>query len=367
MKDQVIEGIRVICKDQYHDPNTADLSGDFPRQTWQKLADLGVLSLPVPAQRGGMEFSPVDVTEVIEALGYHSEDAGLNFAICAQLFGCVIPLAESDQHAYALQAIMKGKICAHGMTEASAGSNVFAMRSTATPTGTGYRIQASKTFCTQVDRSDYMILYALTDANKGAHGGISAFLLNREEYEVTETYEKMGLRSCSIGSVRAEQEIIGDRMIGREGAGFVGFSTAMNWERVGMSACQVGSMQRILEKVVDYVRSRDVGGELLAHHQAIRFKIADMQTHVAAARLMVQKAASGLEGDRTVARQAAMCKLFVSEHYVDLCRQAMQIFGGNGYMRAYGLERHMRDALASTIYSGTSEIQKKIIAGWEGL
>jgi hypothetical protein len=201
-------------------------------------------------------------------------------------------------------------------------------------------------------------------------GGISVFLVETSVpgFEAGQTFEKMGLRTSPIGEVVLDDvRVPADARLGEEGAGLVAFTRSMEWERVCIGAKHVGTMQRLLEKSLRYARSREAFGDKIGKYQAVSHKIVDMKIRLEASRLLVYRAATRLDRARDVAIDASAVKVFVSEALVQTALDAVQIHGGNGYMTEYEIERTLRDAVGSKIYSGTNEIQRNIIAKWLGL
>ncbi len=178
----------------------------------------------------------------------------------------------------------------------------------------------------------------------------------------------MGLRTCPIGELIFDGvEVSSDAMLGEAGGGSVIFSESMDWERICLVACHVGTMERLLEQTIEYAKTRESFGKRIGKYQAVSHRIADMKIRLEAARLMTYRAASRLGIARDIALDASMTKLFVSEALVKTAMDTMQLLGGYGFMAEYGVERALRDAMAGTIYSGTSEMQRNNIARWLGL
>ncbi len=214
------------------------------------------------------------------------------------------------------------------------------------------------------------MLFALTDPVKRFHGGITAFLLERSTPGVSagRKIEKMGLRTSPFGELVFEDVWVPDAsVLGGVGAGAGVFTHSMDWERICLFAAHVGQMERLMERAIDYARTREAGGKAIGKYQAVSHKIADMKVRLEAARLLTYRAASRLDKTRGVSLDAAVAKLFVSEALVATATDVMQIFGGYGYTAEYEVERAVRDAFGAKLYSGTSEVQRNIIAGWLGL
>ncbi len=221
------------------------------------------------------------------------------------------------------------------------------------------------------DIADLAVVYAVTDREKGSFGGLTAFLVEKGTpgFSSGQKFEKMGLRTCAIGELVFEDVYVGpDAVLGGVGAGTTIFSESMVWERICLVACHVGTMERLMEQAIDYARTRRSVGKPISKYQAISHRIADMKVRLEAARVLTYHSAWRLEkGERNVALDASITKLFVSEALVETALETVQVFGGYGFMVEYEVERALRDAVGSTLYSGTSEIQRNIIAKWLGL
>ena len=225
-------------------------------------------------------------------------------------------------------------------------------------------------FCSNGPVADLAVVYAMTDKTKGYHGGITAFLIPTDApgFRVGQVFEKMGSRTSPISELVLDNVFVPKRnVIGKPGGGGPIFAESMDWERALLGACHLGSMQRLLEGSIRYARTRKQFGQLIGKNQAVSHKIADMKVRLEAARWLVLRAASSLDASREVGLHAAIAKLHASEAFVETARDSIQLMGGYGYMVESEVERTMRDALGSTIYSGTSEMQRNIIARWLGL
>jgi alkylation response protein AidB-like acyl-CoA dehydrogenase len=310
----------------------------------------------------------------LEALGYGCEDGGLVFSIGAHLLSCVIPVwkhgSEEQKRRY-LPGLCDGtRIAANGMSEPDSGSDAFAMRTKAVSIDGGFRINGTKTFISNGPVADVALTFAVTDSAKGYYGGITAFLVDSDTpgFRVGKPIEKMGLRTSLMSELVYDDVFVPESaVLGGVGGGASIFTHSMDWERVGIFASHVGTMERLLERSIQHARTRQQFGRPIGSYQAIAHRLADMKVQLEAARLLVYKAAWSLEHSRGAAMDASITKLFVSESLVKAALDAMQVFGGYGYMTEYGLERLLRDAVGSTVYSGTSEMQRTIIARWLGL
>jgi hypothetical protein len=351
-----------------------DRKQEFPRELWRKCGEIGIQGLPVPPQYGGSGVDPLTCAIALEALGYGCRDGGLVFSLCAHLLSCVVPLwqhGNEEQKRRYLPGLCNGELVGvHAITEPGSGSDVFSLRTRAEPDGDGFRINGTKTFISNGPVADLVIVFALTDPDKGYHGGVTAFLVETTApgFAVSQRFEKMGLRTSPIGELVFEDvAVAAGGVLGGVGGGSAVFTHAMDWERVCLFAAHLGTMERLLQRAIAHARTRSQFGQRIGKFQAVAHRIVDMKVHLEAARLLVYRAASRLERTRTVSMDAAIAKLFVSESLLRAALDTVQIHGGYGYMTEYEIERALRDAVGSTLYSGTSEMQRNIIARWLGL
>jgi len=346
----------------------------FRRDQWQACAGMGLTGLPVPEEYGGAGLDSLSTAVALEALGYGCEDSGLAFSICAHLLACVVPIwkfgTEEQKRRYLPRLCDGTLIAANAMTEPGSGSDAFALRTRAVPDGDGFRMTGTKTFVSNGPVADMALVFAMTDPDKGYYGGVTAFLVDSQMpgYRVGQKFEKMGLRTSPMGELVFEEVYLpASAAVGGVGAGYRLFVHAMEWERACLAAIHVGAMERLLEKAIGYARTRTQSGKPIAKYQAVAHKIADIKVKLEAARLLTCQAAWSLEHSRTVGIDASIAKLFVSESLVQVALDVVQIFGGYGFLTEFEIERVLRDAVGSKIYSGTSEIQRNIIASWLGL
>lgn len=346
----------------------------FSRELWEKCGRMGLPGLPVPEEYGGVGLDPLSTALALEALGYGCTDGGLVFSICAHLLACVVPVwrhGSEEQKRELLPALCDGRsIAVNAMTEPQSGSDAFALATRADPDGEGFRLRGTKTFCSNGPVADVAVVYASSRSENGSTGEITAFLLSRErgQFEVGQRFRKMGLRTAPMSELVFDDVVVGpEHVLGRVGAGAAIFNESMEWERACLVAVHVGVMQRLLERSVEQARTRTAFGSRIGKFQAVSHRIADMKVRLEAARLLTYRAASRLGRARDVGLDAAVAKLFVSEALLASSLDAVRVFGGYGYMEEYEVERAARDAIGSTLYSGTSDIQRNIIGKWLGL
>ncbi len=351
-----------------------DRAQTFARDLWKRCGAVGIQGLPVPEEYGGTGVDALTCAVGLEALGYGCRDGGLVFSLCAHLLSCVVPMwkfGDDAQKRRYLPGLCDGTLVGvHAMTEPGTGSDAFAMRTRAVREGDGYRINGTKIFISNAPEADVVIVFALTDASKGFHGGVTAFIVERGTpgFSSGGKFEKMGLRSAPLGELVFDDVRVGpEAVLAGVGGGARVFTTAMDWERTCLGASHVGTMDRLLETAVAYTRTRTQFGQAIGKFQAVSHRIADLKVQLEAARLLTYRAAWRLDHARSVSMDASIAKLFVSESLVEAALATVQVHGGYGFMTEYEVERTLRDAIASTIYSGTSEMQRNIIARWLGL
>jgi hypothetical protein len=369
-RDAVLEFARNALSD---DVLRRDDEHEFSREAWKKCAEFGIQGLPVPEEYGGDDADATTIIAALEAFGYGCKDNGLIFALNAQMWACEIPLVKfgsEDQKRRYLPGLCNGSIiAAQAMTEPEAGSDAFGLSTSAESRGDHYVLHGGKTFVTNGPEADVIVVYATTDRNSG-FAGLCAFIVDRATpgLSIGQPLRKMGLRTSSMSELFLDAcEVPADSLLGQPGGGMAIFNVAMLWERSCILASAVGTMQRQLEGCIAHARSRKQFGQPIGKFQAVSHRIADMKVRLETARLLAQRLGWLLDQGRATPLDAALAKLYLSESYVQSSLDALQIYGGYGYMSEYEIEREVRDAIGSRIHSGTSDIQRNIIAGFLGL
>jgi alkylation response protein AidB-like acyl-CoA dehydrogenase len=350
-----------------------DRSMTFARDHWRALGEFGLLGLPVPTELGGSGADALTTVLAFEALGYSCTDNGLIFSIGAHLWSGVMPLVRfgsPDQQARWLPGLCDGsRIAVQGMTEPDTGSDAFALRTTARRDGDDWVLDGSKTYITNAPVADVFVIFASTARERGAFG-LSAFLVEADAPGLTvgAPFEKMGLRTSPMSELTFSGcRIPGDALLGRLGNGMAIFNHSIHWERACILASAVGTMRRQLERSIEFARQRTQFGQPIGRFQAVSHRIVDMKLRLETSRLLLYRTATAIGSGRIDPLDAALVKLHVSECFVDSSLDALQVHGALGYMTETEVERDVRDAIASRIYSGTSEIQRNIVAKHLGL
>jgi alkylation response protein AidB-like acyl-CoA dehydrogenase len=347
-----------------------DGSGSFSRELWQKCAQFGLLGLPIPVEYGGQGQDLLTTIVAMEALGRGCRDNGLIFSLNAQMWACQMPLlrygTETQKQEWLPKLVSGEAIGAHAITEPGAGSDVFSLTSRAEPIDDGYRLNGVKTFSTNAPLADLVLAFAYIDRSaENKPKLLTSFLVPRGTPGMSfgQPMNKMGLRTSPMGEVVFDDCCVPESArLGPEGVGAAIFNSAMEWERACIFASHVGAMERLLEDCISYARSRRQFGKPIAKFESIANKIADMKVALEASRLLLYYAGWLHGRGKNTVMESAIAKLFVSENHVRVALDALQLFGGYGYMQEYPIEREVRDALSGTLYSGTSEMQRKIIA-----
>jgi alkylation response protein AidB-like acyl-CoA dehydrogenase len=349
------------------DVEADDRAGRFPVEKWDKLASWGFFGLSVPSDLGGAGLDVMTALLVSEGLGAGCSDAGLLFSATVQAW-VIIPtvrrFASEEQQRRYLPGLIDGSIIgALAMTEPESGSDAFAMKTSAERVGDGWRLHGSKTYITNAPVAQLVICFARTGA--GALGGVSAFLVDADADGVKRgsAMPAQGLRTAPIGELAFEDVFLaGSSGLGKPGLGLAVFSEAMEWERSFATAIYVGMLERQLDDACAYARQRRAFGGPISSLQSVSNKLVEMKLRLETARLLLYRACWLKAEGRPMSAESAMAKLWLSECAVASGLDAIQVHGAYGYMAESGVERALRDAVGTRIHSGTSEIQRVLIA-----
>jgi alkylation response protein AidB-like acyl-CoA dehydrogenase len=350
-----------------------DKGSELSRDDWKKCARFGILGLAIPEEYGGSGADILTTMLIMEGLGYSCKDNGLIFGMNAQMWSVQHPIltfgTEEQKQKY-LPALCNGEmIGAHGMSEPDSGSDAYSLRCRAERVNGGYKLNGTKMFVTNAPVADMALIFATVDPAKKI-GGVTAFLVDKGTpgFRVSRSIEKMGLRTSPMGElILVDCFVSVESRLGPEGAGSSIFNSSMEWERSCILGSHIGAMERQLEACVRYARERRQFGQPIGKFQAVANRIAEMKVRLETARLLLYKVAWLKQIGKPAVMEAALAKLYLSECFVQSSLDAIRTFGGYGYMTEFEVERDLRDAIGGTLYSGTSDIQRMIIARWLGL
>jgi alkylation response protein AidB-like acyl-CoA dehydrogenase len=350
-----------------------DETESFSSEAWKKCAEVGIQGLVVPETYGGSDGSVLNLVVAMEALGYGCTDNGLMFSLNAQMCAVQHPLlrfGSERQKQHFLPRLCDGSsIAAHGMTEPGSGSDASSLATTARRSSDHFVLNGSKTFVTNGPVADVFLVFAKTDADQ-KFAGVSAFLIERDTPGLTVggALHKMGLRTSPMSELFFDDcRVAVDNVLGHEGAGMMVFNAAMERERGLILAPAVGSMERILEESLRYAKERKQFGQPIGKFQAVAHRLVEMKLRLETARLLLYRLGWLVDQRRSSPIDAALVKLYLSECFVQSSLDALQVFGGYGYMVEYEVERFVRDALGSRFHSGTSDMQRNLAARFMGL
>jgi alkylation response protein AidB-like acyl-CoA dehydrogenase len=366
-------GLTDWCTTLSTDHLRLDEEARFPREHWKLVQECGVLRLPFDEEWDGLGQDLLTTMYVLEGLGYGCRDGGLCFSVTTHLVSTGIPLqrfGSAELRRAHLPAVCAGEaIGAHAITEPDGGSDALRMRTRATRDGDDHVLTGSKAFVSNGPVADLFVVYARTREGGGPLG-ITAFLVERDTpgLELGRPISKMGLRTSPLCELFLDgARVPAANVIGRVGGGFLVLDHVMKWEILCSFAVTLGEMQHRLDQCVRYAGQRARSGVPIGAHQAVAHRIADMKVGVETTRKWLYDTASRFAAGESITTDLAITKLVASEQNLATALAAVQIHGGNGYLTEYGVEKSLRDAVAGTVYSGTSEIQRNRIAAMLGL
>ena len=339
----------------------------FPREVVRKLGELGFLGMFIPAEYGGAGFDVLSYILAIEEIA--RVDASVAVIVSVTNSVACYPIwkfGSEEQKKTVLAELASGEaLGAYALTEPQSGSDAANQKTRAEKTASGYVLNGTKSWITNAGEARWYVVMAMTDPAAGTRG-ISAFLVREDDagLEIGKNEEKMGLHGSRTASLYFTNLALPEsRRLGAEGEGFRIAMTTLDHSRIGIAAQSVGIARAAFEASVEHARTRETFGKKLHEHQAIAFQIADMKVQIEAARLLTHRAAWMSEhAPGNFSKESSIAKVYASEACNAVCARACQIFGGYGFSREYPVERYYRDARVTTIYEGTSEIQRMVIA-----
>ena len=344
--------------------------GSMPRDAWQLLAGSGIFGFPIAEEVGGSGRGALDTVIAFEGLGQTCTDLGFLFAANAHVWGSVLPLALHGSPAQVdhwLGPLLDGtRIGAHGITEHGTGSDVRGMQASIAASEQGLSVRGEKAFITCAPVAETFVIYARDARVEGERVALGAVVLERADGVTTEDQPKLGLHGAPMGTVQLDLEVPADRAIGAPGSGMAMFSTSLEWERACVFAPFVGAMQRQLDRCVRHARRRKQFGKPIGRFQAVSHRIVDMKNRLDVSRMLLYRAAVAKDRGRAPV-EAAQAKLQISEAFLQSSIDAVRIAGGSGYLEDAAAAEELRDAMGGPLFSGTSDIQRNIIAGFLGL
>ncbi len=343
-----------------------DKENKFPRKQIEKFGKLGYMGIPYSKEYGGMGLDSLSYAIAVEELS--RVDGGTGVILSAHTSLGAFPIdafgTEEQKKKYLTPLANGQKIGAFGLTEENAGSDAAGTETTAVLDGDHYILNGNKIFITNAIEAETYIVFAMTDPSKGTRG-ISAFIVERDwdGFSFGEHYDKMGIRSSATAELKfSNVKVPKENLLGKEGEGFKIAMTTLDGGRIGIAAQALGIAQGAYEHALEYAREREQFGASIAANQGISFKLADMATKLRAARFLVYSAAELKDNGVRFGKEAAMAKKYASDVALEITNDALQIFGGSGYLKGMDVERAYRDAKITTIYEGTNEIMRVVIA-----
>jgi len=371
LREEVAQFAQAELNDSLLDRERA---GVFSRPLWQACADFGILGYAVPeAYGGGPERDLLTSMLAMEGFGYGCHDNGLAFGLNAQLWTIQLPILEfgtEEQKQKFLPGLCDGsRLGAHALTEPQSGSDAFSLQTHAQRCEGGYRLNGSKCLVTFAPIADLALVFATIDPALG-RWGVTGFIVETDRPGVTASpvREKMGLRTVPIGELVFEDCFVPEaNRLGPEGAGVSLSTHALEIERCCILASQLGAMERQLEQTVAYARERHQFGQSIGTFQSVSNRVADMKLRLETARLLLYKVAWLITQGKPAMMEAALLKLYLSEAFVASGLDAIRVHGGRGYLTETEVERDLRDAIGGTLYAGTSDIQRNLVARLLGL
>ena len=344
-----------------------DEKEEFPWEIMKICGDAGLFGVAIPEEYGGVGGGVLETCIAVEELSRVCLGISVSYAACGLGVSPILLYGSADQKKKYVPDIAKGKrLAAFGLTEPDAGSDAGSIRTTATRKSDGYVLNGTKQWITNGGEAEIYTIIAMTDRSKGPRGA-SAFILEKgmRGFEFGKKEKKMGIRASATRELIFNDCFVPkENLIAKEGMGFIVTMRTFDKTRPGVGAQGVGLAQGALDEAVRYAREREQFGKKIISFQAIQHILADMATHVEAARALVYSVARYIDHEknpREVSKVSGMAKLFASDVAMKVTTDAIQVFGGYGYMRDYPVEKMMRDAKILQIYEGTNQIQRNVI------
>ena len=371
MEQEILDMLHDFCVKEVA-PIAAELDEkeEFTQNAREKLAEMGMLGTYIPEEYGGAGLSYLTYIVCCEELAKHCASTSIMFSVHGSL--CSWPIlefgTEEQKQKYLVPLAQGEKLGAMGLTEPGAGTDANGVRTTAELKGDKWILNGTKIFITNGYYADTYVVVARTNPDLSVgHKGLSAFIVEKgfKGFSFGTKEKKMGIRaSATYELVFDDCEVPAENLLGKEGEGFKIAMMLLDGGRIGVAAQALGIAQGAIDQAIPYLKARKQFGKPLSAFQNTQFELADMQTKVDAARLLIYRAAMAKQNHEPYSHLAAMGKMFAADVASDVTRRVVQLIGGCGYTREYPFERMMRDAKITEIYEGTTEVQKMVVSGW---
>jgi butyryl-CoA dehydrogenase len=371
MEQEILDMLHDFCVKEVA-PIAAELDEkeEFTQNAREKLAEMGMLGTYIPEEYGGAGLSYLTYIVCCEELAKHCASTSIMFSVHGSL--CSWPIlefgTEEQKQKYLVPLAQGEKLGAMGLTEPGAGTDANGVRTTAELKGDKWILNGTKIFITNGYYADTYVVFARTNPDLSVgHKGLSAFIVEKgfKGFSFGTKEKKMGIRaSATYELVFDDCEVPAENLLGKEGEGFKIAMMLLDGGRIGVAAQALGIAQGAIDQAIPYLKARKQFGKPLSAFQNTQFELADMQTKVDAARLLIYRAAMAKQNHEPYSHLAAMGKMFAADVASDVTRRVVQLIGGCGYTREYPFERMMRDAKITEIYEGTTEVQKMVVSGW---
>lgn len=344
-----------------------DETGEFPAETVKKMAKAGLFGLNIPEAYGGAGMSEVCKVLAVSEIAKACASTAEMYAVQCLVNGILAMHANDEQKKKYFGIALNGGLGAFALTEPNAGSDAGSLQTTAVEEDGMYVLNGGKCFISNLGphEGEFAIVFALTDPKKKTHGGMTAFLVDRDTpgFHVGKTEEKMGIRAAAVSELILEDcRVPKEQILGKIGDGFKIAMSGLDSGRIGIAAQACGEAEAALDLAVNYAKQRKQFGRMIGANQGVAWYLSEMATEVQAAKLMALYAADLKDRKQPAGKNASMAKFYAAETAVKVAGKALQIHGGYGYMKDYDIERIYRDTRILTIYEGTSEVQKIVIA-----
>ena len=371
MEQEILDMLHDFCVKEVA-PIAAELDEkeEFTQNAREKLAEMGMLGTYIPEEYGGAGLSYLTYIVCCEELAKHCASTSIMFSVHGSL--CSWPIlefgTEEQKQKYLVPLAQGEKLGAMGLTEPGAGTDANGVRTTAELKGDKWILNGTQIFITNGYYADTYVVFARTNPDLSVgHKGLSAFIVEKgfKGFSFGTKEKKMGIRaSATYELVFDDCEVPAENLLGKEGEGFKIAMMLLDGGRIGVAAQALGIAQGAIDQAIPYLKARKQFGKPLSAFQNTQFELADMQTKVDAARLLIYRAAMAKQNHEPYSHLAAMGKMFAADVASDVTRRVVQLIGGCGYTREYPFERMMRDAKITEIYEGTTEVQKMVVSGW---